>query len=96
MKQEIKKIFLFLVLSCVVVFVFEVMIALTMFLFYGFLETTMTAFMLDQDTRFFLFSVYCGFGFAGLFICNITLIVTIANNYEKIKNKILEWINERV
>ena len=94
MKQEIKKIFLFLILSCVVVFMFEAILVLTMLLFYGFLEITLSAFALSSQTKEFLVGSFGFFCFIGIVAINFAIISTATGNYEKIKNKILEWINE--
>ena len=94
MNKEIKKIFLFLVLSCVAVFLFEAMLVLTMLLFYGFLEITLSAFALSNEAKEFLVGAFGFFCFIGIIAKNFAIIATTTNNYEKIKNKILEWINE--
>lgn len=96
MKQEIKKIFLFLVLSCVAVFLFEAMLVLTMLLFYGFLEITLSAFALSSQTKEFLVGAFGFFCFIGIIAINFVIIIAAADNYDEIKNKILEWVNERV
>ena len=92
MKQEIKKIFLFLVLSCVAVFLFEAILILTMLLFYGFLEITLSAFALSNEAKEFLVGAFGFFCFIGIIAINFVIIATAGNNHEKI----LEWINERL
>ena len=92
MVQEIKKIFLIIILSCVGVFLFEAMLVLTMLLFYGFLEIVLSAFALGTEAKEFFVGAFGFFCFIGVIAINFVVIAAALDNSEKIKNKISVWI----
>lgn len=62
----------------------------TMFLFYGFLETMVTTFALDENAKMLIFCGYSGISFTMIIFANIAIMIYSTDIYTKIKNKISE------
>lgn len=92
MKKDIKKMFLCVILIIIGIMVFEAIFVLAILFFYMFLEFAFTTFMIGENAKCLLFILYASCGIVAFFGINFLCVIKSADNYEKIKNKILEWI----